>query len=174
MAWTSAHCIFACETFFKIDESVIATQSDFHVPFILHWNFQPIVVSVFFLEQHQKALCIAIIDSTLLKNISAANTWCVTVQAMIVTDYIWKNMVRHYLDGAYHYHFSKSPCTTQVTVENVGGISVILYNFSHKMIKYWYLWFIRKLAFYKKILWIYLSIGDPVIEWLYPCLNLEK
>ena len=38
MAWTDAQSIFAVEIFFKIGESVIATQRAFYAHFMLHQN----------------------------------------------------------------------------------------------------------------------------------------
>ena len=38
MAWTGVHCAFAVETFFKIDEFVFTTQSNFCAHFMLCQN----------------------------------------------------------------------------------------------------------------------------------------
>ena len=38
MAWTGAHHAFAVEMFYKIGESIIATQRAFCAHFMLHWN----------------------------------------------------------------------------------------------------------------------------------------
>lgn len=40
----------------------------------------------------QNALCVAITDSPILKNISTWNVWCVLVQATMVSE---KKMIRH-------------------------------------------------------------------------------
>ena len=48
----------------------------------------------------QKALYVTITDSTVLENVSKTNTQCALVKAIIITDLIWKTMVRHLLDGA--------------------------------------------------------------------------
>ena len=101
MAWTSAHHVFAGETFFKTGEFAVAILTDLHAYFILHADFLFRKVSFQCnMKWAQKALCIAITDSPVLKINLKANTCNAPIQARIITDHIGKKMVKHLLDGA--------------------------------------------------------------------------
>lgn len=64
----------------------------------------------------QNALCVAITDSPILKNISTWNGWCVLVQAMMLTVGIWKKNGKTLARWKQHCHLPKFPSTTQMTV----------------------------------------------------------
>ena len=59
-----------------------------------------------------KTFGVAITDSPVLKNISAANAQYTQVQALIVTDHTWKKNVETFARWSYNYHLPKFTCTT--------------------------------------------------------------